>query len=213
MANVELDEVELQRLQKQDRTVHALMANPQAKKKIFEAYKVVEPTARIPELEMEEAAKAPVMELEKTVKELQTQIATDKAEREKQAKLDSLNGSMERGFAKLRAEGWMDDGIENVKKLMEEKGYIDPEDAAAIYLAKHPPQAPATPSGTGFPSGPGTWNTAALALAESSFTRSRVITISLRTDVSVASPGWTIRRTRVPLEPRIMSTILPCSMT
>ena len=149
MANVELDEVELQRLQKQDRTVHALMANPQAKKKIFEAYKVVEPTARIPELEMEEAAKAPVMELEKTVKELQTQIATDKAEREKQAKLDSLNGSMERGFAKLRAEGWMDDGIENVKKLMEEKGYIDPEDAAAIYLSKHPPQTPATPSGTG----------------------------------------------------------------
>ena len=149
MASVELDEVELQRLQKQDRTVHALMANPQAKKKIFEAYKVVEPNARIPELEMEEAAKAPVMELEKTVKELRDEIAADKAEREKNRKLDSLNGSMERGFAKLRADGWMDDGIENVKKLMEEKGYIDPEDAAAIYLSKHPPQTPATPSGTG----------------------------------------------------------------
>lgn len=149
MANVELDEVELQRLQKQDRTVHALMANPQAKKKIFEAYKVVEPNARIPELEIEEAARAPVMELEKTVKELQGQIAADKAEREKQIKLDSLNGNMERGFAKLRSQGWLDDGIENVKKLMEEKGYIDPEDAAKIYLADHPPQTPATPSGTG----------------------------------------------------------------
>jgi hypothetical protein len=149
MANVELDEVELQRLQKQDRTVHALMANPQAKKKIFEAYRVVEPNARIPELDIEEAAKAPVVELEKTVKALQTQIDTDKAEREKQLKLDALNGNMERGFAKLRSQGWLDDGIENVKKLMEEKGYIDPEDAAAIYLAKHPPQAPATPSGTG----------------------------------------------------------------
>ena len=149
MATVELDEVELQRLQKQDRTVHALMSNPQAKKKIFEAYKVVEPNARIPELEMEEAAKAPVMQLEKTVKELQDQIAADKAEREKQLKLDSLNGSMERGFAKLRRDGWLDDGIENVRKLMDEKGILDPEDAAAIYLAKHPPQAPATPSGTG----------------------------------------------------------------
>ena len=149
MANVEFDEVELQRLQKQDRTVHALMSNPQAKKKIFEAYKVVEPNARIPELEMEEAAKAPVMQLEKTVKELQDQIAADKAEREKQLKLDSLNGSMERGFAKLRRDGWLDDGIENVRKLMDEKGILDPEDAAAIYLAKHPPQAPATPSGTG----------------------------------------------------------------
>ena len=149
MANVELDEVELQRLQKQDRTVHALMSNPQAKKKIFEAYKVVEPNARIPELEMEEAAKAPVVELEKTVKELQASIAADKAEREKQLKLDALTGNMERGFTKLRRDGWLDDGIENVRKLMDEKGILDPEDAAAIYLAKHPPQAPATPSGTG----------------------------------------------------------------
>ena len=149
MANVEFDEVELQRLQKQDRTVHALMANPQAKKKIFEAYKVVEPNARIPELEMEEAAKAPVMQLEKTVKELQEQIAADKSEREKQLKLDALTGNMERGFTKLRRDGWLDDGIDNVRKLMDEKGILDPEDAAAIYLAKHPPQAPATPSGTG----------------------------------------------------------------
>ena len=149
MANVEFDEVELQRLQKQDRTVHALMSNPQAKKKIFEAYKVVEPNARIPELEMEEAAKAPVVELEKTVKELQASIAADKAEREKQLKLDALTGNMERGFTKLRRDGWLDDGIENVRKLMDEKGILDPEDAAAIYLAKHPPQAPATPSGTG----------------------------------------------------------------
>ena len=132
MATVELDEVELQRLRNQDRTVGVLLSN-----------------ARIPELEMEAAAKAPVEALEKTVKELQDQIAADKAEREKQLKLDSLNGSMERGFAKLRRDGWLDDGIENVRKLMDEKGILDPEDAAAIYLAKHPPQAPATPSGTG----------------------------------------------------------------
>ena len=149
MPLVEMDEVELQRLQKQDRTVQTLMANPQAKKKIFEAYKVVQPDARIPELDIEEAAKAPVVELEKTVKALQTQIETDKAEREKDAKLSSLNGQMERGFAKLRSQGWMDDGIEKVRALMEEKGYLDPEDAAAIYLSKNPPPAPATPSGVG----------------------------------------------------------------
>ena len=149
MATVELDEVELQRLQKQDRTVHALMANPQAKKKIFEAYKVVEPNARIPELDMEEAAKAPVMQLEKTVKELQEQIATDKAEREKNDKLNALNTSVEGGFGKLRKAGWTDDGLTEVKKLMEERGIIDPEIAAAYYEKQHPPQLPATPSGVG----------------------------------------------------------------
>jgi len=149
MANVELDEVELQRLQKQDRTVHALMANPVAKKKIFEAYKVVDPQARIPELDAEEAARAPVAELEKTVKELRTQMDTDKAEREKEAKLAALNGSVETGMAKLRRSGWTDDGLAEVRKLMDERGIIDPEIAAAYYEKQHPPQAPATPSGIG----------------------------------------------------------------
>ena len=149
MATVELDEVELQRLQKQDRTVHTLMANPKAKRKILEAYKDVDPNARIPELEMEELAKAPVTALENTVSELRKQLETDKKERDDEKRFSALNGSMEKGFAKLRREGWMEDGIDNVRKLMEEKGYLDPEDAAAIYLAKHPPQNPATPSGTG----------------------------------------------------------------
>ena len=149
MPTVELDEVELQRLRKQDQTVHALMSNPQAKKKIFEAYKAANPDAKIPELEMEEAARAPVQALEKTVTELQKQIADDKAEREKDAKLNALNGSVESGMAKLRKAGWTDDGLAEVRKLMDERGIIDPEIAAAYYEKQHPPQVPATPSGVG----------------------------------------------------------------
>ena len=149
MPTVELDEVELQRLRKQDQTVHALMSNPQAKKKIFEAYKAANPDAKIPELEMEEAARAPVQALEKTVTDLQKQIADDKAEREKEAKLNALNGSVESGMAKLRKAGWTDDGLAEVRKLMDERGIIDPEIAAAYYEKQHPPQAPATPSGVG----------------------------------------------------------------
>lgn len=149
MAVVELDEVELQRLRKQDQTVHALMANPKAKRKILEAYKDAVPDAKIPELEMEEAAKAPVMELQKQVSDLQKKIDDDKAEREKEAKLAALNGSVESGLAKLRRAGWTDDGLAEVRKLMDERGIIDPEIAAAYYEKQHPPQAPATPSGVG----------------------------------------------------------------
>lgn len=149
MAVVELDEVELQRLRKQDQTVHALMANPKAKRKILEAYKDAVPDAKIPELEMEEAAKAPVMELQKQVSDLQKKIDDDKAEREKEAKLAALNGSVESGMAKLRRAGWTDDGLAEVRKLMDERGIIDPEIAAAYYEKQHPPQAPATPSGVG----------------------------------------------------------------
>ena len=149
MATVELDEVELQRLQKQDRTVHALMANPKAKKKIFEAYKDVVPDARIPELEMEAAAKAPVEALEKEFKDFREQVEKDKAERDKNDRLNALNGTVESGMAKLRRAGWTDDGLTEVRKLMDERGILDVEIAAAYYEKQHPPQEVATPRGVG----------------------------------------------------------------
>lgn len=145
----EIDEVELMRLRKQDQTVHALMGNPKAKKKIFEAYKEANPNARIPELEMEEAAREPVMKLEQTVADLQKQIADDKAEREKQAKLSALTGNIDKGKAKLRKDGWTDEGIGAVEKIMEERGILDIEVAAAFYEKQNPPQVPATPRGMG----------------------------------------------------------------
>ena len=149
MAAVEIDEVELLRLRKQDQTVQHIWGNPKARRKIQEAVKEADPNMRIPELEIEEAAKAPVMALEKTVADLQKQIADDKAEREKNDKLNALNTSVESGFGKLRKAGWTDDGLVEVKKLMEERGIIDPEIAAAYYEKQHPPQLPATPSGVG----------------------------------------------------------------
>lgn len=149
MSTKEIDEVELLRLQKQDRTVHALMSNPKAKKKIFEAYKEHDPNARIPELEMEEAARAPVVALEKTVSDLQKQIADDKAEREKTAKLETLTGNIDKGKSKLRKDGWTDEGIAAVEKVMEERGILDVEVAAAFYEKQNPPQIPATPRGVG----------------------------------------------------------------
>ena len=149
MAAVEIDEVELLRLRKQDSTVHALMQNPKAKRKIFEAYKEHDPNARIPELEMEEAARAPVSALETTVAELKKQIADDKAEREKNAKLNSLSSTIDQGKMKLRRAGWTDEGLEALDKVMEEKGTTDIEMAAAYYEKLHPPQSPIAPRGHG----------------------------------------------------------------
>ena len=140
MAVQEIDEVELMRLRKQDATVHALMANPKSKRKIFEAYKEHDPNARIPELEMEAAARQPVEALEKTVSDVQKQIADDKAEREKSAKLASLSGNIEQGKVKLRREGWTDEGIAAVEKVMDERGILDVEIAAAFYEKQNPPQ-------------------------------------------------------------------------
>ena len=145
----ELTEVEIQRLQTQDRTLHSLMGNPKAKKKILEAYKAANPEASIPELELEEAAKAPVMALEKDIAELKKQLADEKAENEKNTKLAQLSGSIEAGITKLRQAGWLDENITELRKTMEERGILDVDIAAAYYEKQHPPQEVATPRGSG----------------------------------------------------------------
>ena len=145
----ELTEVEIQRLQTQDRTLHSLMGNPKAKKKILEAYKAANPDASIPELELEEAAKAPVMALEKDIAELKKQLADEKAENEKNTKLAQLSGSIEAGITKLRQAGWLDENIVELRKTMEERGILDVDIAAAYYEKQHPPQEVATPRGVG----------------------------------------------------------------
>ena len=149
MPAVEIDEVELLRLRKQDQTVHSLMANPKAKKKILEAYKEQNPNASIPELEAEEAARKPLLELQENFTKLQKELADEKAEREKQAKLGSIGEQIERGKMRLREERWTDEGIAEVEKIMQEKGITDVEIAAAYYEKKHPPAVPVTPRGQG----------------------------------------------------------------
>ena len=145
----ELTEEEIRRLQTQDRTLHSLMGNPKAKKKILEAYKAANPDASIPELELEEAAKAPVMALEKDIAELKKQLADEKAENEKNTKLAQLSGSIEAGITKLRQAGWLDENIAELRKTMEERGILDVDIAAAYYEKQHPPQEVATPRGVG----------------------------------------------------------------
>ena len=149
MATIEIDEVELLRLKRQDQTVHSLMSNPKAKRRILEAYKDQYPDAKIPELEIEEAARKPVEDLTKTVIDLKKQIDDDKAEREKFAKLASLSDGINAQKAKFRRAGWCAEDIAAVEKLMEEKGTTDFELAAALYEKNRPPSQVATPSGVG----------------------------------------------------------------
>lgn len=150
---VEIDEAEFLNNQTLRQTVAKILANPQAAKLVEQAHKLVDPNAKTPRLDQEAIVTAPVTELKKTVEELNKKIEDDKTAREQADKLAGLKAKVDAGYAQLRKDGWTDEGIEGVKKLSEEKGILDPLDAAAIFLRDHPPQAPATPSG-----GTGAWN-------------------------------------------------------
>jgi hypothetical protein len=144
---VEIDEVELLQSQKLRDTVAKIMAHPEAALKVEEAYKMVDPKAVTPRLDQAKVAKEPVEAVQKQLDDLKASIAKEQSERADAAKRSELLASVQSGLARLRANGWTDDGIKGVEKIMEEKGILDADIAAAYFEKMHPPQSPVTPGG------------------------------------------------------------------
>jgi hypothetical protein len=147
MAKVEIDEAEYNRLSALHGIASKIVANPAARKRLEEAHKLVDPSATTPMLDQERQLNEPVNAL-KT--ELSTEIAALRKEREdekRDAAVARIASEQDRGFGRLRAARWTDEGIESVRKIMETKGIADVDDAVAIFERNNPPATPATPSG------------------------------------------------------------------
>ncbi len=154
MALTEVDETELLRLRRLGETVGAMTKSPSAKRKLLEALKDVRPDdPSVKELERPDPVEARFDELTKSNAELRKQIEDDKADREKNTKLDGIKRQQDEGFARLRQARWTDDGIAKVKAVMEEQGILNVEIAAKWIESQMPP--PADPV---MPGGYGGWN-------------------------------------------------------
>lgn len=146
---VEVDEEQLASDRKLRETITRIMANPEAAVLAEQAHKKVEPNARTPHLDQMKAAVAPIEELRKEFREyIDTRKKADE-EAEKQRKLDALSSQIDSNLAKLRNAGWTDEGIAEVRKIMETNGILDVDIAAAYFEKMHPPPVPMTPRGTG----------------------------------------------------------------
>lgn len=151
MPVVEIDEAEFRRLSGLNNFASKILANPEAAALLEKAAKTVDPTVKTPRLDQQAAASAPLTEMQKKIDDLQKTITDNAAEAAKNRTLETLQSQRDRGISALRSQGYLDSGIEAVQKLMEEKGILDPLDAAAIYEKNHPPQVVNTP-------GTGGWN-------------------------------------------------------
>jgi hypothetical protein len=159
---VEVDEVDLQRSVKAREFVETIWNNPKARRKLLEAQKEVKPDdPMVKELDRPDPIEDRFAALTKQNDELRKEIADDKAKREQDDKLSQLKRQRADGIAQLRRDRWTDEGIKGVEAIMEEKGILDPLDAAAIFEKAHPPQDPILPGGSG------SWNFLEPAPAES----------------------------------------------
>jgi hypothetical protein len=144
---VELEEGEYNRLQALHGVAVKIAGNPQSRKLFEQAHKLVVPEAATPLLDQEKTTLEPLNAL-KT--ELSTEIAALKKEREdekREATLAALARRQSDGIAQLRRQGYTDEGVAAVQKLMEDKGLLEVEDAVAIFEKHNPPATPATPGG------------------------------------------------------------------
>lgn len=151
---VEVDETELLRLRRLGETVGQMTKSPTAKRKLLEALKDVRPDdPSVKELDRPDPVEQRFDELAKANADLRKQIEDDKAEREKNAKLDTIKRQQDEGFARLRQARWTDDGIAKVKAVMEEQGILNVDIAAKWIESQMPP-----PADVVTPGGSGSWN-------------------------------------------------------
>ena len=149
MPMVEVDELQLQQSNRLKQTMETWLRNPKAKRKILEAQKLVDPKADIPELDEVDPVEEIRASTAKEIADLKKELADKDAARERDGRIAQLQAMKDSGIKKLREGRYTDEGIKAVEKIMEEKGILDPLDAAAIFERDHPPQAPVQQSGTG----------------------------------------------------------------
>lgn len=149
----EIDELEFINSRKLRDTVAKIMKHPKAALLVEQAQKLVDPTAVTPNLDAQVPLDERFGEVTKKLDEVTKQLADEKESNIRKEQLAALNARVEAGIKKLREQGWTDEGITGVRKLMEDKGLLDAEDAAAIFEKQHPPATPIIPT-----AGSGSWD-------------------------------------------------------
>lgn len=148
MPHIEIDENEYNRLKGVADLAARIHADPKGRVLLEQAHKTINPKAPTPTLEQEARFAEPLNNVQQQIAEL-TKLVTTKFEQDAgEKKLGALRQQQEEGFARLRDQGYTDQGIEAVQKIMSEKGVLEPELAAAYHEKLNPPNALATPTGS-----------------------------------------------------------------
>ena len=149
MATVEVDELEFQQNKRLRDEVAKIMANPKAKKKLLEADKIINPEKKIPEIDDQTETEKALAAQQKAFEDYKKEQEEKEAKREQENTLRGLKSKRDEGIAALKRDGWMKESIEEVEKIMDEQGILDPAIAAAYYEKLHPPADPIVPGGAG----------------------------------------------------------------
>ena len=145
MPRVEVDEEDYNRLVALRGVATKIVANPAARKKLEEAQKMVDPSAATPALDAEAQTLGPINALRDELTKKLDDLTKGQEERERQSRINEIAGKQATDKAQLRKDGYTDEGLTAIEKIMTDKGLLDVMDAVAIFERHNPPPAPITP--------------------------------------------------------------------
>ncbi len=142
-----IEDSELQALQNSKALIDRLAGNPKTRKRTLELLKELNPSLVIPELDAARPVEQAIGEIRKEIADLRDSKSVEQAKDHAQKQIDA-------GRRKLREQGYSQESIDAVEKLMQERGSVDYEATAALYEKEHAPEESISPSPwSGGPSG------------------------------------------------------------
>ena len=154
MALIEVDENEAQAGAAAKLLLDKVANNPETRKGLLKLIKQINPNASIPELD----TAAPILsEMEAMRKAYDEKMAALEAKLAQKEDVDNFTKEVEKHRNKLRREGWTDEGIAEVEKVMETRGFVDYDAAAALVEKQRPKEEPVAKDGVDFAFGDLGW--------------------------------------------------------
>ena len=150
MPNIEVDETEFLNNKKLSELVGKMLKNPEARRRVLEAQKIISPETAIPELDAAKPVQDAVAALGDKFDKALAEIKAERDKEKEDARLITLQNRWRSGQDFLREHGYNDEGIKKVEELMEARGIASHEDAAKIFEFDNPPPPPATPGSGSF---------------------------------------------------------------
>lgn len=145
MAKREIDEQELLQLQRGFALLEQLQGDPKARSHLERAVKVKYPDIKTQEEQIEEVSAPHVARVNEAVEALNKRMA-DLDAREQKAAEDAADNALLSSFQRLQSQGYTNEGISQIARLMSDRKIADPEAAAALYDRMNPRQVEAPPS-------------------------------------------------------------------
>lgn len=146
---VQISKADLAALQKSYSLLNKLWDHPEHGAELKRAAKVVDPTLRIPEIDVAEPLLKPIRdkqaEIEADNVKLREELAADRKERQDAKDIGDLSKALNGAQSKFRLT---DEGMAEVRKIMAERNVADPE-VAAQYVVANIERAPPV-SGSNF---------------------------------------------------------------